>query len=349
MAKQRDHLAMEKRRFEAAALFEKGYGPSEVARRLNVRRQSAYVWQALWKTAGRTGLKSNGSAGCKRRLTPEQEVNLTQAIIDGAEATGHGSSVWTLPRIADLIRQQYQVEYHPGHVWRLLRRLGFSCQRPARRAYERDSEEVALWLAEVYPKNIINKSRRRNAHIVFIDEAGFMLAPILRRTWAPRGCTPVLRVSAPHDRISVIGAISISPQSKQFCFYFRLLQDNVNFRGQSVVGFLDELRRKIPGPITVLWDEIPIHRSHAVRVFLRKHRKIVVEEFPPYAPELNPVDYVWAYAKYSRLANYCPPNLNVLRDQITAELRRLKKRHDLLRSFLNHSGLSLGLIEDSES
>jgi transposase len=196
---------------------------------------------------------------------------------------------------------------------------------------------------------ILSRARRRHAHIVFIDEAGFMLNPILRRTWAPRGCTPIIRIADPHGRISVIGAISISPRYRQFCFYFYLLSDNANFRGPSLAAFLDDLRRKIPGPITLLWDEIPIHRARVVRRFLHQHRMIVVEEFPPYAPELNPVDYVWSYVKYSRLANYAPKDLHILRRQITTEFRRLQKRPDLLRSFFNHTGLSLTPVESLEN
>lgn len=196
---------------------------------------------------------------------------------------------------------------------------------------------------------ILIRARRRHAHIVFVDEAGFMVAPTLRRTWAPRGCTPIVRIADPHARISVIGAISISPHYRRFWFYFHLLEDNANFRGPSLVAFLDDLRRTIPGPITLLWDEIPIHRARAVRLFLHQHRKIVIEEFPPFAPELNPVDYVWSYVKYARLPNYAAPNLNVIRHKITAEFRRLQKRPDLLRSFFKHTGLSLAGLEFSEN
>jgi len=195
---------------------------------------------------------------------------------------------------------------------------------------------------------ILNRARRRHAHIVFVDEAGFMLEPIVRRTWAPKGCTPILRIADPHHRISVIGAISISPKHRRFCFYFYLLADNANFRGPSLVMFLDYLLRRIQGPITLLWDEIPIHRARAVQRFMHKHRTIVAEEFPPFAPELNPVDYVWSYVKYSRLANNCPANLDVLRKQISEEFCRLQKRPDLLRSFFNHTGLSFTPIEPSE-
>lgn len=151
MATKRDHVAMEKRRLKAAALFDRGQGVSKVARRLKVRRQSAHTWQRRWKKSGLDGLKSKGPAGCKSRLTPEQEAELTQAILDGPEAAGHATAVWTLPRIAALIRQRHQVNYHPGHVWHLLGRLGFSCQQPTRRAIERNAKEVEHWYLKRWP------------------------------------------------------------------------------------------------------------------------------------------------------------------------------------------------------
>lgn len=187
---------------------------------------------------------------------------------------------------------------------------------------------------------ILDRAHRRHAYIVFVDEAGFMLNPVVRATWAPIGCTPVIRVAKPHGRISLIGAISVSPKRRHFAFHFRLSEDNTNFRGPTVVQFVEFLRRKIRKPITILWDEIAIHHSRPVIEYLHKHRRIVVDPFPPYAPELNPVDYVWAYVKYNRLANYTPRNLDELRIRVTNEFRRLQKRPDLLRSFFDHTGLS---------
>jgi hypothetical protein len=146
---------------------------------------------------------------------------------------------------------------------------------------------------------VLKRANRRHAYIVFVDEAGFMLSPTLRRTWAPRGCTPVVSVSNPHGRISVVGAISISPKRRVIRFHFCLSKDNTNFRGESLVQFLEFLRRKISSPITVIWDQIAIHRSEPIVKYLHMHQKIVVEPFPPYAPELNPVDYIWSYVKYA--------------------------------------------------
>lgn len=145
--------------------------------------------------------------------------------------------------------------------------------------------------------SILLRARKRHAYIVFVDESGFMLTPLLRRTWAPCGCTPIVKISEPHGRISVIGAITISPERRHFGFYFQLSSDNNNWHGESVVQFIDHVRHKVRGPITLLWDQIPIHRGRPVTDYLANHRRLVVEPFPPYAPELNPVDYVWSYVK----------------------------------------------------
>ena len=119
------------------------------------------------------------------------------------------------------------------------------------------------------------------------------------------------------------------------------MEDNANFHGNSVVEFIDEIRRKIPKPIILLWDAIPIHRAKPVGDYLAKHPRIVAEPFPPYAPELNPVDNVWSYVKYARLPNYTLPDLRELRRRIAAEFRRLRKRPDLLKSFFNRTRLTL--------
>ena len=178
-------------------------------------------------------------------------------------------------------------------------------------------------------------------YLVFIDEAGFMLAPLVRRTWAPRGKTPIITVAEPHGRISVIGAMTISPSRRSFGFHYHLLQDNVNFHGDAVVSFVDQIHEKLRGSITILWDTIQIHHDRAVEYYLSTHPRISIKPFPPYAPELNPVDYVWSYVKYDRLANYCPPDLTELRKRIEEEFLSLQKQPQLLRALFRRTGLNL--------
>ena len=168
-----------------------------------------------------------------------------------------------------------------------------------------------------------------------------MLNPLVRRTWASRGETPVIKISKPHERISVIGAMTLKLDTNRFGFQFHLLHDNANFHGKGIVDFIESVRRRLQGNITILWDIIEIHRAKPVTDYLAKHKTVRIEYFPPYAPELNPVDQIWSYVKYGRLANYCPYNITEIREPITAEFIRLKKQQSLLKSLFLHTGLTL--------
>jgi hypothetical protein len=168
-----------------------------------------------------------------------------------------------------------------------------------------------------------------------------MMAPTVRRTLAPRGKTPVLRITDPHGKISVIGAMALRQEPVEFSFYFHLLADNANFRGASVADFLKSLHGQLAASFTVLWDEYCIHRAQPVRDFVDATPTIQVEGFPPYAPELNPVDHVWSYVKYGRMANYCPMNLAELRAKVTEELTLVSQQPTLLKALFSRTGLPL--------
>jgi transposase len=116
----RDHLVMEQRRVQAAALFEMGAAAPEVGRRLQVSRQVAYRWKAAWLSGGEAGLMSRGRAGRKLKLNPEQIRKIKNALHAGTSLTGSKGAVWTLQGAADLIQTLTGLKYHPGHVWRLL-------------------------------------------------------------------------------------------------------------------------------------------------------------------------------------------------------------------------------------
>jgi len=151
MSKTRDHAQMEKRRKNAGRLFNKGYSAPEVARRLGVARQVAYRWKNAWEAGGTSALASKGPAGPKPKLTAEQTEQVTKALLAGPGAHGYKTNLWTLPRVAALIEDLTGVRYHPGHVWRLMGASGFSCQRPERRAIERDEKAIRRWKRVDWP------------------------------------------------------------------------------------------------------------------------------------------------------------------------------------------------------
>jgi hypothetical protein len=158
-----------------------------------------------------------------------------------------------------------------------------------------------------------------------------------------RGRTPIQRAGEPHGLISGIGAIAVSPLLSDVRLRYTLLADQANFRGPSVVPFLRELRSDLGGPMTVIWDPIPVHECSAVIGFLAGHPDVVVEPVPPYAPELNPADGIWQFIKCGRLPNYAPYQLDELRGKTTDELDRLKDSPELLKSVIRFTKLPLEL------
>lgn len=147
----RDFLGMEQRRKRAARLFKQGKTQAEVARELRVSRQSVSRWRKQYQHGGVTALRGAGRAGRKPKLTPAQLNRVDSALRRGAQAHGFGTDLWTLPRVAHVIGKLTGVQYHSGHVWRVLKSLNWSLQRPSKQAKERNEIAVRQWVAERWP------------------------------------------------------------------------------------------------------------------------------------------------------------------------------------------------------
>jgi transposase len=295
------------------------------------------------RNSGTGGLRAEPPPGRPRHLTDDDCKKLEALLTEGPVAHGWPNDLWTAARVARVIEKQFGIAYHPGHVSRILKgRLNWTCQRPAQHYKGRDDKAIARWVAERFPV-IAADAAGRGAWLVFIDETGFMLVPTVRRTYSPRGQTPVHRTGDPHGRISGIGAIAVSPGRDQIRLRYTLLANQVNFRGPSVVQFLRELQSGLGGPMTVIWDQIPIHECAQVTEFLAAHPDVIVKPFPPYAPDLNPADGIWRYVKFGRLPNYTPYEMDELRGKVVEELDRLKESPELLKSLVRFTKLPLQL------
>lgn len=169
------------------------------------------------------------------------------------------------------------------------------------------------------------------------------MAPWLRRTWSPRGQTPLLpQRTRSHQKVSAIAALCVSPWRDRVHLLFRL-HPNANIRAALVVDFLGQLSRHLWGPIVLVWDRLLPHRARRVGVFLREWPEIHAFFLPPYAPELNPVESVWGYLKTNPLANLAAPDLDALTAVARRHTRSLQRKEHLLRSFLQQSPLLLRL------
>lgn len=174
------------------------------------------------------------------------------------------------------------------------------------------------------------------AHLVFVDESGFLLIPNVRRTWAPRGQTPCLHYWQRHERISVISGISVSPRARRLGLYFQFHDDNL--RAPEVCAFLRELLRHLRGPVIVIWDNGTIHKGPFVRALCGTFPRLHLEALPPYAPELNPDEGVWNHAK-GKLANGRPDCQKSLHADVLASLLEIRNSQRLLRSCITASDL----------
>lgn len=146
-----NYAGLEARRLQAAKLFEQGLSQAAVSRELRVKPASVCRWHRAWEQGGKKALRSRGKAGRKARLTAAQLHQLEKALLKGPLAQGYHSELWTLERIGALIEQKFGVRYYRGHVWKLLQQLGWSAQRPALRAKQRDEAAIAKWRTAHWP------------------------------------------------------------------------------------------------------------------------------------------------------------------------------------------------------
>jgi transposase len=148
----RDFNQMERVRLRAARMFEQGTSQAEVAHRLGTSRQNVHRWHRRWQQGGRAALRAAGRAGRRPKLDPRARRRVERALGQGALAHGFDSDLWTLQRVAVVIERLTGVRHHPSHVWRILGAMGWTLQRPQRRASERDEEAIARWVKTDWPR-----------------------------------------------------------------------------------------------------------------------------------------------------------------------------------------------------
>jgi len=166
-----------------------------------------------------------------------------------------------------------------------------------------------------------------------------MLQPVVRRTWAPKGQTPIQYSWDRHDRLSVIAALTVAPQRRRLGVYFQLHEHNIRF--DDVIAFLDLIHRHLRRKFILILDRYNAHRK-AVRLLQEADGAwLEVEWLPSYAPDLNPVEMVWNHTKYADLANFIPNDIQHLQEAIITSIDGTRKAHLLKRTFFAHAGLDI--------
>jgi transposase len=172
--------------------------------------------------------------------------------------------------------------------------------------------------------------------IVFCDQSGFYLLPMVLRSYAPVGKTPILKENLTRDHLSAMSGITLDGK------LYMVEQDRA-FKGEDVVRFLEHLMRQIPGKLLVIWDGSPIHRGGAVKDFLAKGAasRLKLEQLPGYAPDLNPDEGVWKHLKCVELKNLCCESLAELKVELRKAKERLRHKRDVILGCIRQPGFDV--------
>jgi len=332
---------LERRRFLAVQRVEEGHSVAEVAEFLGVTPQAVYLWVAAFRDQGAQGLAAKAVPGRPPKLTPAQEAVVLSWLAESPTRFGFHNELWTAKRVGELIQCRWGITFNSRYLSAWLRQRHVSPQKPQRVASDRDLEVIRRWLEKDWPR-IKRKARRHDASLAFVDEVGLLLAPLVRRTLAVQGETPVMPQRVRHrEKVSVAAALWLSPLRDEVGLYYRPLL-NESFDGLRSAVLLESLLRRLHGGVVVVWNQGGMHRGPWVRDVERRHRgRLWLEDFPPYAPELNPVEPLWANLKNVRSCNFAPKEGRELLGAVLRELWEIRWDQDLLWSFFHASDLPL--------
>lgn len=322
------------RRFRAVELARLGWVHRDIAAALGVSESAVSQWLSQSRRGGEETLLAHPH-GSHCKLSPEQQRLLPDFLWHGAEAYGFRGDVWTCARIAKVLRWELGVSFHKDHVSRMLKAMGWTPQIPITRAIQRDEAEIERWRKEIWP-NLRSRARKEHRALIFTDESGFYLLPAVVRTYGPKGETPVLLHQAGRDHLSVMGAVTAGGK-----VYTLVRHKSLN--GLHSIKFLEHLRRQTGKPLLVIWDRSPIHRRCTVRDFVTAigEHEIALETLPGYAPDLNPVEWLWKHLKFVELHNKACLDLEELHMEFHLAVDRVRKRDELIGSFFKGAQLPL--------
>jgi len=323
-----DHHTLQVMRMQAIKAVQGGQSATDVAKTLGINRQTIYRWMANYLSGGQKALKAKPIPGRPPKLTPEQMQWIAEAVRENTpQQYQFEFALWTLKIIGALIERQFKIKLSINTLSRVMKLLGFSTQKPLYQAWQQDEKLVRQWEEELYPE-IRREAKRVGATIYFADESGVRSDYHTGHTWAPKGETPVLSVTGRRFSLNMISAVS--PQGK---LRFMIHQGSVTAK-----VFREFLKRLMVGatkPVFLIVDGHPIHKAKLVKKYVESLDGMLKLFFlPPYSPQLNPDETVWAHVK-REIGKKTVGSLEEMRAHAISALRRLQKMPNLVKSFFD--------------
>lgn len=333
-----DHKTLEHLRQLAIAKVQAGERPSAVAQSLGFYRTSIYRWIRAHQKGGEEALLSRTAKGPTPKLTAKQKAQVARWMV-GKDPRQYGFDfgLWNRKLVGTMIAEKFHVTVTLPTVGALLHSLGLSPQKPLRRAYERDEKAVAAWRQTEYPK-LQARARQAGADIFFLDEAGVESDSPLGRTWGKKGQTPVVKTSGQRQKVSVISAVNARGG-----FWFDVYTGKLN--AARFQEFLGDFMEKRPRPVFLVVDGLSVHKAKSVQRYLAEELdgRLELHFLPPYAPDLNPDEFVWQHLKTNGVSKKPLKQNESLSERVFEDMFAIKYNKPLIRSFFHAPSVSYAI------
>jgi transposase len=269
-----------------------GESPEAVVKSIGYQRVMIYRWLAAYRSGGMEALKVHKSRGRPPIMTGKQMMKLYRIIVDETpEQYKFPFALWTVEIIREVLNRKFGVTMSGVSVWRTLRSLGLTPQRPKHAAYQQNAEAVEQFLKNEYPA-IKKEAKACKAMIYWGDESAVRSDYHSGTTWAKKGETPVIKTTGARFSVTMISAICGNG-------HMRFMITEKNCTTPVFIQFLQRLIFKQNFPVFLIVDGHPVHKSKKVKKFVESTKgKLKLFFLPGYSPELNPDETVWSYVKH---------------------------------------------------
>lgn len=321
------HKTLEEIRIRAVMQVQKGQNPEEIISALGMSRSRIYNWLAAYRSGGWDALKSKKLNGRPKKLTGKQMELIYKIIVQkNPQQYRLEFALWTLKLVKEMIYLKLGIKLGIASVWRLLKQLGLTCQRPLFKAYQQDAKAVKGWLKMTYPK-IKALAKHAKAEIFFGDEAGVRSDYHAGTTWAPKGETPTVESNGQRFGLNIISAVSPRGEMR-----FMVIEGTV--KAKEFITFLSRLTVGTKKKVFLIVDGHPIHRSKKVKEYVASTKgKLGLFYLPGYSPELNPDEFIWNDLKNKVVGRKFISTRDDLKSIVIGGMRSLQKNPVKIKSY----------------
>lgn len=310
-------------------LSKAGLDQKAIAKVVNLSQQM--ISTILDKDANNLPTSTKGS-GLKRRLSDAELEKLPVFLNKGTAFYGFEGAYWTHARVGFVIKREFDVEYEKKQVGRILALINWTQQKPQKKDAKQSLEKVEKWKDEDLP-NLKKKALEEDYEIYFQDECTLQLCNNVVKTYSPRGVTPILELQDTKGYQYVCLASAISTTGNMFY----QIRGN-SFKGTGIIAFLKELLAFAGRKVLLIWDNASWHKSQEVKDFLNTDlgKMLWVSNTPPYSPEFNPDELVWANLKRVQIPNRFAKTVKELKEIAHDGMTKIKNSVELVKSFFNN-------------